>query len=61
MQLTLAFLELPDQPDKKQENTLTAKPWDQLDEGAQVTALEILARLIAQMVAAEPERTTSND
>ena len=61
MQLTLALLEPPDPPNRKQENTLAAKPWDQLDEAAQVTALEILARLIAQMVAAESEGRTSND
>jgi hypothetical protein len=52
MQLTLAFIETHNRNHKKQDKYPTAEPWDQLDEVARVTALEILARLIAQMVAA---------
>ena len=37
-------------------------PWDQLDEAVRVAALEILARLIARMLAAkQPQQETSND
>jgi hypothetical protein len=46
MQLNLAFLDLPDPP--------TGPPpaaWEQLDEAARIAALELLARLIARMLA----------
>ena len=48
MQLELAF---PGRP-----TPLAARPkgpWDQIDPQAQIAALEILARLIAQMLAAK--------
>jgi hypothetical protein len=48
MQLELAFLELPAEPDEPSKG-----PWEQIDPGAQVTALALLSRLIAQMLAAK--------
>ena len=44
MQLELAFLEIPAEPDEPSKG-----PWEQIDPGAQVTALALLSRLIAQM------------
>jgi len=55
MQLHLAFLELTDPPPNP---TTPANPrsWQQIDEAARMTALELLARLIASMLgAAEKE------
>jgi len=45
MQLELAFLELPAEPDEPSKG-----PWEQIDPEAQVTALALLSRLIAQML-----------
>jgi hypothetical protein len=36
-------------------------PWDRFDEAVRVAALEILARLIARMLAAKQPQETSND
>jgi hypothetical protein len=36
-------------------------PWDRFDEAVRVAALEILARLIARMLAAKQPLETSND
>ena len=47
MQLELAFLELPAEPDEPSKG-----PWEQIDPRAQVAALALLSRLIAQMLAA---------
>ena len=51
MQLNLAFRDQPDPPPSP-----AARPnaWAQLDEASRVTALEILARLIARMLTARP-------
>jgi len=46
MQVNLAFPDLPDPP--------TSQPpaaWERLDEAARIAALELLARLIARMLA----------
>jgi hypothetical protein len=48
MQMELAFLEQP-APHK-----IKTGPWDRIDPQAQIAALEILGRLIAQMLAAHP-------
>ena len=48
MQLNLAFFDPPDPPG----GTLSESLWEQLDEPARRTALEILARLIARMLVA---------
>ena len=47
MQLDLAFLEIPVEPDEPSKET-----WEQIDPGAQIAALALLSRLIAQMLAA---------
>ena len=47
MQLELAFLERPAAPAARMKG-----PWDQIDPQAQIAALDILSRLIAQMLAA---------
>ena len=43
MQLELAFLERPVEPDEGSKG-----PWDQIDPQAQIAALVLLSRLIAQ-------------
>jgi hypothetical protein len=52
MQLPLALL---DPPDRLQESIRRRAPatWDQLDPASRSAALEVLARLIARMLAAE--------
>jgi hypothetical protein len=47
MQFELAFLESPVEPDEQLKG-----PWEQIDPSAQVAALALLSRLIAQMLAA---------
>jgi hypothetical protein len=47
MPLELAFLERPTAPAARME-----EPWDQIDPQAQIAALDILSRLIAQTLAA---------
>jgi hypothetical protein len=56
MQLLLEFVDLPPQP-----VVPIPTPWEQLDEAARIAALEILARLIARMLAATRPQETSND
>jgi hypothetical protein len=60
MQLNLAFLDpsKPQAPDPA--SSQTPNPWDQLDEPARNAALEILARLIARMLAS-PSMTEASD
>jgi len=61
MQLNLAFLEPLEPPSNLAQESLLATAWDQLDEAARMVALEVLARLIARMVAAQPARETSDE
>lgn len=56
MQLELAFLERPAAPASRMEG-----PWDQIDPQAQITALDILSRLIAQMLAAGSTQDSSDE
>ena len=56
MQLELAFLERPTAPAPRM-----AGPWDQIDPQAQIAALDILSRLIAQMLAAGSTLETSDE
>src|ERR1700686_1401465 len=56
MQLELAFLERPVTPAAGPQS-----PWDQIDPRAQIAALEILARLIAQTLAANSVRGKSDE
>jgi len=55
MQLLLEYLDPPPPA------IPTPSPWDRLDEAVRVAALEILARLIARMLAAKQRQETSND
>ncbi len=52
MQLNLAFLDPPDPPVGPLPPSLAPIPWERLDAVARSAALEILARLIARMLAA---------
>ena len=56
MQLELAFLERPTAPAARMKG-----PWDQIDPQAQIVALDILSRLIAQMLAAGSTLETSDE
>ena len=61
MQLNLAFLDPPDQPPGPAPADPSPTPWGQIDEAARMAALDILARLIARMLAAEPAKEASNE
>jgi len=52
MQLDLAFLELTDPPPNPTAPT-NPPSWQQIDEAARMAALELLARLIARMLATQ--------
>lgn len=54
MQMRLAFLDQADQPPSPSTTIPSATAWNQLDEASRLAALEILARLIARMLAAAP-------
>jgi hypothetical protein len=54
MQLLLEYLDPPPP-------AVPDLPWDRLDEAGRAVALEILARLIARMLAAKQRQETSND
>jgi hypothetical protein len=57
MQLNLVFLSPPDQPHPPEAAATTAvavTPWEKLDPAVKTHALEILARLIAAILAAAP-------
>jgi hypothetical protein len=56
MQLELGFLDQP-----APQTVQTKGPWDQIDPQAQIAALEILARLIAQMLTANTAPETSDE
>ena len=56
MQLKLAFLERSTPPTAR-----LSGPWERIDPQAQIAALEILARLIAQMLAASSALETSDE
>jgi len=53
MQLRLTFLDLTDPAESTTPTNPPATPWEQIDEAARKAALEILARLIAHMLAAQ--------
>ena len=56
MQLNLAFLDTPNPPLHQ-----STSPWDQIDPGARATAIEILSRLIARMLAAKSAKDATNE
>jgi hypothetical protein len=60
MQLRLALLDLTDPPTPTSTNP-PSTPWEQIDEAARIAALELLARLIAGMLAAQEAREMPNE
>lgn len=56
MQLELAFLGRPVEPDEG-----PRCPWDQIDPQAQIAALMLLSRLIAQKLAANSARASGDE
>jgi hypothetical protein len=61
MQLKLAFLDPPDLAPNPSPAAPLTTAWRQLDEAARAAALEILARLIARMLAARSKREASDE
>jgi hypothetical protein len=57
MQLELEFIDQNKRSPKKR----STGPWDRLDPRAQKAALEILARLIAQMLAAQSKKEANDE
>jgi hypothetical protein len=56
MQLELAFPERPVEPDESSKS-----PWDQIDPQAQIAAMVLLSRLIAQKLASKAARETRDE
>jgi hypothetical protein len=56
MQLELAFLKRPEPPAEG-----STGPWGQIDPQAQIAALAILSRLIAQMLVAKSSGETGDE
>jgi len=61
MQLNLAFLDPPDLPPSLSPAATSARSWEQLDEASRLAAIEILARLIARMLAARSTKEASDE
>jgi len=61
MQLNLAFLDQLDLPPSLSPKTTSVTAWEQLDEASRQAVLEILARLIARMLAARSTREEADD
>jgi hypothetical protein len=61
MQLRLALFNPPDQPREISAPNRASTAWDDIDQTSRLTALAVLARLIAQMLAAEHEKGTRDD
>jgi hypothetical protein len=60
MQLNL-FLDPPDLPSSPPPSSPSPTAWDQLDEGARIAALKLLARLIARMMADAPIKEADHE
>jgi hypothetical protein len=60
MQLNL-FLDPPDLPSSLTPSSPSSTAWDQLDEGAQIAALKLLARLIARIMANAPIKEAGHE
>jgi hypothetical protein len=60
MQLNL-FLDPPDLPSSPTPSNPSPTAWDQLDEGARIAALKLLARLIARMMADAPIKEAGHE
>jgi len=54
MQLNLVFLDPPDPAASSAPSRRIPIVWEQLDEAARIAALELLARMIARMMAEAP-------
>jgi hypothetical protein len=61
MQLCLALLDPSDPPTSLIPTNPPSTPWEQIDEAARMAALEVLARLIAGMLAAQGAWETSDE
>jgi hypothetical protein len=61
MQLKLALFNPPNQLPETSTQGRASTAWDDIDETSRLTALAILARLIAQTLAAEYEKGTRDD
>jgi hypothetical protein len=61
MQLKLALFNPPNQPPETSTPVRASTAWDDIDETSRLTALAVLARLIAQMLAAEHEKEARDD
>ena len=61
MQLKLAIFNPLHQPPELSAPDRASTAWDDIDETSRLTALAILARLIAQMFAAEHEKGARDD
>jgi hypothetical protein len=61
MQLRFAILDLTDPPASPTPTDPPTTPWQQIDEADRMVALEVLARLIAQMLAAQEAREMPNE
>jgi hypothetical protein len=61
MQLRLALFNPSNQPPEVSTPDRASTAWDDIDETSRLTALAVLARLIAQMLAAEQEKEARND
>jgi hypothetical protein len=61
MQLTLGLFNPPNQPPEISAPDRPSTAWDDIDETSRLTALAVLARLIAEMLAAGQEKEASND
>jgi len=60
MQLHLAFLELTDPPPSPTTPT-NPPPWEHIEEAARMAVLELLARIIAGMLAGQEATEMSNE
>ena len=56
MQLELAFLERPEEPDERSNG-----PWNQIDPQAQIAALVLLSRLIAQKLVSKVRQESGDE
>lgn len=61
MQLKLALFNPPNHPPQATTPDRASTAWDDINETSRLTALAVLARLIAQMLAAEHEKGARDD
>lgn len=65
MQLKMPFLETNEPPPPPTPSSTSASPpstaWDNFDEAARIAALGVLARLIARMLAAAPDKEAGHE